>query len=208
MKSHHGMFSYSAKRRSWQLVATVSSRLMKNLSSSERHPERRKKLQQKDPKILQGGRAPGKPCDLGLAGAGQQDSCRDAEVVEHVPVGAIRRPAHRVGDVFVEAREESKPVLSRQVRPAVAAGIRSRDAAGLAAQHGFALVDAHAKSALGQFVSGAQPGDAASQNRNRLPHGCNSTPSAARILTGASGRYSRKRPKLSSVIFLAMGSRR
>ena len=87
-----------------------------------------------------------------------------------LPLDSVGRAAHGVGDVPVEAREEPKPVLTGKIPSAVYAGVRHGDGAGLAAEHWLALVDADAEPAFGEFVRGAQAGDAAAQDRNRVGH--------------------------------------
>ena len=82
----------------------------------------------------------------------------------------VRDPAHRVGDVTVEAREEPEPVFAGQVLAAVLAGLRHREASRLTAGDRQQLVDLDVEAALDQLVGGAEPGDAAAEDDDFRSH--------------------------------------
>ncbi len=84
------------------------------------------------------------------------------------PVGD---PAHRVGDVTVEAREEPKPVLAGQILAAVLARPRHGKAPRLAAGDWKKLVDLDVEVALDQLMRGAEPRDAAAEDDDLRIHG-------------------------------------
>lgn len=102
--------------------------------------------------------AQGQP-KAGAAGvAGEQRLGAVAQVaVDPVGVAAERDPAHRVGQVAVEAGEEPEAVLARQRPAAALAGARHVHAAGLATEHRVVLVDRHRVAAQGEFMGRAQP---------------------------------------------------
>ena len=109
----------------------------------------------------------GDPDGIDFARTRQQDPGGQHEVVGAVrAMVAERDPAHRVGDVLVEAREEAEAVLSRKVLTAAGASAWDRHASRFAAERGLALVDGDREPALGQFVRGAEAADAAAQYRN------------------------------------------
>ena len=72
--------------------------------------------------------------------------------MDTVRVVAIGDPAHRVGNVVVEAGKESEPVFAREPHPAACRRAGDTDRARLAAQRGR-LVDVHLEAALGELVS-------------------------------------------------------
>ena len=101
----------------------------------------------------------------GMASVAVQLAARRVdEVVGDGARRPVRDPGHRVGDVPVEAREEAKPVLARQVLAAVCAGLRYRKAPRLTPGNRQQLVDFHVEAALDQFVGRAQPRDAAAED--------------------------------------------
>jgi hypothetical protein len=69
--------------------------------------------------------------------------------------------------VAVEAGEEAKAVLGRQIVAPVGARSGHRVAARLAAEARAALVDGDREPALGQLVRSGQTGDAAAEDRDR-----------------------------------------
>lgn len=115
----------------------------------------------------------------------QRERERDRQVVASEPGVQIRRRAgqvvpgavsvagernspHRVGDVAVEAGEESEAVFGGQrCRTGVGYGDRS----GLATER-LALVHGHGVAALDEFVSGGESRDARSEHRDRLARRC------------------------------------
>jgi hypothetical protein len=87
--------------------------------------------------------------DFRFAGAGEKHAGGFGEVIGDM-CGAIRDAAHGVDDVFVEAGEEAEAVFAGEVAAALSAGARVGDAAGFAAEDGFAFVDLDEKAALGR----------------------------------------------------------
>src|SRR4029077_18719721 len=83
---------------------------------------------------------------------------------------AIRRAAHGIDDVPVESGEESETVLARKREPAVRAGVRYGNTAGLAAQHRLALVDMNFKAALSEFMRRAKARNSSAENSHCLLH--------------------------------------
>ena len=103
---------------------------------------------------------------VGATGLGEQNPGRADEVVAHGP--ALERDSpHRVGQVAVEAGEEAKAVLARQVRPAAGARAGHRHAARLAAGSVALLMDGDVEAPLGQLVSSAEARNAAAEDRDR-----------------------------------------
>ena len=79
-------------------------------------------------------------------------------------------PAHRVGHVAVEAREEAEAVLGGQVAAPVGPRARDGQAARLATEAVARLVDGDREAALGQLVRGGETRHAASEDRDPLRH--------------------------------------
>ena len=125
--------------------------------------------EKRGPEIVKSFRESGDPDGVDLARPGEQDPGGLHEVVGATrPAVAERDPAHRVGDVLVEAREEAEAVLSREVLPSPGARAGNRHAPRLAAERGLPLVDGDGEPALGQFVGGAEAADAATQYRDSV----------------------------------------
>ncbi len=98
------------------------------------------------------------------------------EVVRDGSGRPVRDPAHRVGDVTVEAGEEAEPVFAGQVLAAVLARPRHRKAPRLAAGNRKELVDLDVEVALDQLVGGAEARDAAAEDDDLGTHGSNHSP--------------------------------
>ena len=124
-----------------------------------------------DAHVVDRARRAGDQIDRMAAEAGQLAARRVDQVVGDGARRPVRNPAHRVGDVTVEAREEAEPVLAGQILAAVLAGARQREAAGLAAGDGEQLVDLDVEAALDQLVGGAEAGDAAAEDDDFGIHG-------------------------------------
>src|ERR1051325_1257602 len=87
-----------------------------------------------------------------------------------LPAGIVDRYAlHGIDDMFVEAWEKAKAVLTRQVLAAVHTRMRSWDAPGLAPRYVAEFVDLDFESAVQQLVGSAHPGNA-SANYHDLRH--------------------------------------
>ena len=140
---------------------------------ADRDAERRRPLEQEpadDPEVVERRRAVGRADHLvTAAGPGDHHPGRRRQPVEHGAIGG-RDPAHRVGDVSIEAREEAEAVLGRQVGATVHPRARHRQAPRLAPGNRPALEHHHVEPTLGQLVGGGQPGHAAAQHRH-LRHG-------------------------------------
>ena len=101
--------------------------------------------------------------DLHLAGRNQ--------VSEHaVPPSLDRDPPHGVGQVAVEAREESKAVLAGKVPPAARSRARHRNAARLAARDRPGLVDRYVEVTLRELVGGTHAADATAEDDHSIAH--------------------------------------
>jgi len=136
----------------------------------QRHTQRREQLHQKGLEIREGRGAAGQPGDLGLPGTRQQDARGSRKIVERVAVRAIRNAPHGIGDVLIKAGEEAEAVLPGKRQPAAAFRTGNRNAARLSSEHALAFIHPHPKAALGQFLRGAEPRDAATQNSHSLHH--------------------------------------
>ena len=125
--------------------------------------------------------------EVGLAGVEDEHLLPGVDEVIEDParVTGHRDATHRVGHVLVEAREESKAVLARQVPASAGAGPRDRDAARLAAE-GLWLEHSHLEAPLGQLVRGGESADAAAEHRHAGRH--------VRALAGAQ-RPRERRPR-------------
>src|SRR5688572_2555180 len=108
--------------------------------------------------------------DRPAAEAGERDAGGVDQIVGHSAVAA-RNPAHRVGDVAVEAGEEAEAVFARKVRPAVRTGAGNAEAPGLAAGNRQQLVDLDVELTLDQFMRSAEPGDPAAEDDDFGNHG-------------------------------------
>ncbi len=124
---------------------------------------------ERGPEIVQRFREARDPHRVDPARAGKEDSRGLHEVVRAARAAiAERDSAHRVDDVFVEAREETEPVLAGQILASAGARTRDRHAPRFAAERGLPFVDGDREPALGQFVGGAETADAATEHGNRL----------------------------------------
>ena len=166
------MCSYSEKRRSSQLVSQTSRRLTVIQDVGDRHQPQKCRC------AVNGGRPVGavarKPRayqQVCSARARQHGPRRRYEVVEHsARVVPERNPRHRVGNVFVKAREKTKAVLAGQQVASLDRAVRHWNAARLAAEEGPAFVYADIEAALRKLMGRAQPADTSAQNRHRLRH--------------------------------------
>jgi hypothetical protein len=115
----------------------------------------------------------------------QLNSRRVYKVVRDGSSGPVRDPAHRVGDVTIEAGEEPEPVFAGQVLSAVLARPWHRKAPGLTSGNGKKLVDLDVEIALDQLVRRTEARDAAAEDDDLWIHG-----SVSRILPRSNGSSS------------------
>ena len=101
----------------------------------------------------------------------QLTACGIDEVIGDAAGGPIWDPAHRVGDVSIEPREEPEPVFAGQILTAVLAGIRNREASGFTSGDWKQFVDLDVKVALYELVRRTEPRDAAAKNDDLRSHG-------------------------------------
>jgi hypothetical protein len=92
-------------------------------------------------------------------------------VVDAVRVAGEGNPAHRVREIPVETGKETEAVFARQRLAPTARRPRDVHGAGLAAEDVVVLVDGHGVAPLGEFVRGAEAGDAAAEDGDALAGG-------------------------------------
>src|SRR5579863_2954667 len=127
----------------------------------------REKFVKGDVKVIQRLWEAGHPKGFRLPSARQEDARGQHQIVEAGrSLLPERNPLHRVGNVFVESREEPESVLCGQVLSAADPRALHREASGLAAKNLPPFIDRHGKSALRQLMSGAKSADAAAQYRH------------------------------------------
>ena len=100
---------------------------------------------------------------LALVRPGDHHAGGRRQPVEHAAAGG-RDPAHRVGDVAIEAREEAEPVLGRQVGATVHPSAGHGQAPCLTPGYRPGLQHDHVEPALGQLVGRSQAGHTPAQH--------------------------------------------
>ena len=176
MKSHQPIFSYSviaplAARRD-DLPDLRAEELEVVVGQVEVAAEKAAEIVERDADVVESAGEPRNHVDGMPSVAVQLASRRVDEVVRDGAARPVRNPAHRVGDVTVEAGEEPEPVFAGQILAAVLARPRHGKAPGLAAGDGKELVDLDVEVALDQLVGGAEPGDAAAEDDDLLQTSC------------------------------------
>ena len=105
-----------------------------------------------------------------LAGLGRHLHLAGCDEVVRHRTAAVGNPAHRVGEVPVEARKEAKPVFAGKRWPPARPGAGKREAAGLTADGVPGLDDGHLETALAELVRRAHSRDPSTEHEHPAGH--------------------------------------